>query len=262
MSLLFDVTMYGRFNEIRNSEKRQFTMASNNDKKLTSTEIVIQEIAETILSGELKPGDKLLTERELAEKYQVTRSCVREAIRSLSLIGMLDIRPGGGSYVADSQKAIPANTVLWMYHQNLHEYGNIYAVRKLVETEVYLECFDHMTDAARNYIAQARDMLLNVNTETISAQEMEATLADIDLNIGNFCGNNILCKLMQTVITLRMEASLNILSLNSSRVSTVYYRCKILTAMLQDDRKIVKDSIRSFFKNSIKELNLNKKSNS
>ena len=58
MSLLFDVTMYGRFNEIRNSEKRQFTMASNNDKKLTSTE--------------LKPGDKLLTERELAEKYQVT----------------------------------------------------------------------------------------------------------------------------------------------------------------------------------------------
>ena len=50
MSLLFDVTMYGRFNEIRNSEKRQFTMASNNDKKLTSTEIIIQEIAETILS--------------------------------------------------------------------------------------------------------------------------------------------------------------------------------------------------------------------
>lgn len=93
MSLLFDVTMYGRFNEIRNSEKRQFTMASNNDKKLTSTEIVIQEIAETILSGELKPGDKLLTERELAEKYQVTRSCVREAIRSLSLIGMLVFVP-------------------------------------------------------------------------------------------------------------------------------------------------------------------------
>lgn len=70
MSLLFDVTMYGRFNEIRNSEKRQFTMASNNDKKLTSTEIVIQEIAETILSGELKPGDKLLTERELAENIK------------------------------------------------------------------------------------------------------------------------------------------------------------------------------------------------
>ena len=236
-------------------------MTSNNEKKLTSTEIVIREIAETILSGELKSGDKLLTERELAEKYQVTRSCVREAIRSLSLIGMIDIRPGGGSYVADSQKAIPANTVLWMYHQNLHEYGNIYAVRKLVETEVYLECFDHMTEA-RTYITQARDTLLNINTETISAQEMEATLADIDLNIGNFCGNNILCKLMQTVITLRMEASLNILSLNSSRVSAVYYRCKILTAMLQDDRKIVKDSIRIFFKNSIKELSLNKKVNS
>ena len=63
-------------------------MTNNIEKKLTSTEIIIDEIANTILSGELKPGDKLLTEREFAEKYHVTRSCVREAIRSLSLIGI------------------------------------------------------------------------------------------------------------------------------------------------------------------------------
>ena len=92
-------------------------MTNNIEKKLTSTEIIIDEIANTILSGELKPGDKLLTEREFAEKYHVTRSCVREAIRSLSLIGMIEIRPGGGSYVADAQKEIPENTVLWMYHR-------------------------------------------------------------------------------------------------------------------------------------------------
>ena len=67
-------------------------MTNNIEKKLTSTEIIIDEIANTILSGELKPGDKLLTEREFAEKYHVTRSCVREAIRSLSLIGMIEIR--------------------------------------------------------------------------------------------------------------------------------------------------------------------------
>ena len=50
-------------------------MTNNIEKKLTSTEIIIDEIANTILSGELKPGDKLLTEREFAEKYHVTRSC-------------------------------------------------------------------------------------------------------------------------------------------------------------------------------------------
>lgn len=231
-------------------------MTNNIEKKLTSTEIIIDEIANTILSGELKPGDKLLTEREFAEKYHVTRSCVREAIRSLSLIGMIEIRPGEGSYVADAQKEIPENTVLWMYHQNLHEYGNIYSVRKLVESEVYLECYDCLTDEVRNFIVAERDKLLNLDTENITPEEMENLLASIDLTIGNYCGNNILCKLLQTVIALRREASINILSLNSSRVSAVYYRCKILTAMLQDDRKIVKDSIKGFFKNSIKELNL------
>ena len=56
-------------------------MTNNIEKKLTSTEIIIDEIANTILSGELKPGDKLLTEREFAEKYHVTRSWWRQLCR-------------------------------------------------------------------------------------------------------------------------------------------------------------------------------------
>ncbi len=231
---------------------------SNDTGRVTASDKVIENIAQMIVSGEVKPGEKILTERAFAEKFKVTRSCVREAIRALALIGMVDIRPGGGTYVADNNSHLPEEPVLWMYHQNLNKFDEIYTARELIETEVYLECFDQMNEEIRSYVLSAREKLLNLNTDIMSGEEMEHILSDIDLNIGKFCGNSIMNKLLQTTLALRKELSINILSLSSSRESAVLYRCKILTALLQDDKEVLKDALKKFFANSEKELNIQK----
>ena len=59
--------------------------------KITLTEQVMQQLASKIISGELKPGEKLPPERDLAEMLQMTRSRVPEALRPLSLIGLVSI---------------------------------------------------------------------------------------------------------------------------------------------------------------------------
>ena len=229
---------------------------SNETNKTTASDKVIESIAQMIVSGEVKSGEKLLTERAFAEKYKVTRSCVREAIRALALIGMVNIHPGGGTYVADNNSDIPEETVLWMYHQNLNQFDEIYTARELIETEVYLECFDQMNEEIRDYVTQAREELLNLNTDTITGSQMEHLLADIDLHIGKYCGNSIMNKLLQTTLALRKELSIKILCLTSSRESAVLYRCKVLTALLQKDKKVLKDALKRFFMNSEKELNI------
>ncbi len=229
----------------------------NNDTvKATASDKVIESIAQMIVSGQVKPGGKLLTERAFAEKFKVTRSCVREAIRALALIGMVDIHPGGGTYVADNNSIIPEEPVLWMYHQSLDKFDEIYTARELIETEVYLECFDQMNEEIRTYIMEAREQLLNMNTDTITGEEMEHVLSTIDLTIGKYCGNSIMNKLLQTTLALRKELSINILNLTSSRESAVLYRCKVLTALLQDDKKILKNALKRFFMNSERELNI------
>lgn len=63
---------------------------------------IVEQIKQLITGGELKPGDKLLAERELAEKLQVSRVSVREAIRSLEMLGFVEIRPGDGTFVRDT----------------------------------------------------------------------------------------------------------------------------------------------------------------
>jgi GntR family transcriptional repressor for pyruvate dehydrogenase complex len=65
-------------------------------------EEIVEQINRLITEGKLKPGDKLLAERELADQFQVSRASVREAIRTLEMLGVIDIRPGEGTFVRSS----------------------------------------------------------------------------------------------------------------------------------------------------------------
>lgn len=65
-------------------------------------EEVVAQIRRLMAGGALKPGDKLLPERELAEKLQVSRASVREAIRSLEMMGFVEIKPGDGTFVRNT----------------------------------------------------------------------------------------------------------------------------------------------------------------
>lgn len=64
--------------------------------------LVVEQIRELIQSGQLKPGDKLPTERSLAEQLGVSRSSVREALSALEVLGVIHSRQGLGNYVASN----------------------------------------------------------------------------------------------------------------------------------------------------------------
>ncbi|OQP47439.1 GntR family transcriptional regulator [Niastella yeongjuensis] len=64
------------------------------------TNKIIQQLKQLIVSGQLKPGDRLPAERVLAEKLGVGRSYVREAIRKLEFFGLLKTSPQSGTYVS------------------------------------------------------------------------------------------------------------------------------------------------------------------
>ena len=65
-------------------------------------EDIVEQIKKFITGGALKPGDKLPAERDMAERLQVSRVSVREAIRALEMLGFVDIRPGDGTFVRDT----------------------------------------------------------------------------------------------------------------------------------------------------------------
>ena len=73
---------------------------SINEERKTFSRKVVEHIRDLISTGRLKPGDKLPPEREFAQQLGVSRTALREAFKSLSLMGILEIKQGEGTFIS------------------------------------------------------------------------------------------------------------------------------------------------------------------
>jgi len=109
--------------------------------KQIKSESVVQQIinafTEEIINGDLKPGDKLPTEMELAEKFGVGRNSVREAVKILVYMGVLKIKRAGGTYVCDGfQECMIDPMIFGIILDNSKDGKNLIELREVMEAGV------------------------------------------------------------------------------------------------------------------------------
>lgn len=94
---------------------------------------VVTYLMEQILSGEFQPGDKLPSERNLAEILGVSRTVVREAIKVLSEKGLVGVRVGKGAYVTQPTSQVVAESIRLLFHLERGTADNVIEIRKFLE---------------------------------------------------------------------------------------------------------------------------------
>lgn len=101
-------------------------------------EEVVVQIREQIVAGELRPGDKLPAERDLAEQLNVSRTAVREALRVLEIAGTIQLRKGvrGGAFIAAADPSTIADSLQDMLHLGRITAGQLTEARIWIETMV------------------------------------------------------------------------------------------------------------------------------
>ncbi|KIL41484.1 hypothetical protein SD70_06215 [Gordoniibacillus kamchatkensis] len=217
-------------------------------KKVTVTEQIMERIAELIMSGELPSGQKLPNERSLAEQFGVTRGRIREALRALALVGLVTIKAGDGTYVTKREQPLPAETITYLFHNELHNLDEIYEARRLIESAIYLSAAKHINAEQIEHLKQMLDSL------TVSASDPDFTpetfmqlLDQFDLYAGDNCGNGIYAKLMQTIVYLRRESNIKLLQVPGAVQNSVETRSIMLQALQEGDENKVKDALDLFF---------------
>src|SRR5436309_15991956 len=90
-------------------------------KKTRLHEEVMVQLAAYIRGGKLKPGDQLPPERELAERMQVSRATIREALRIMQLQSLIVSRPGSGTFIAEGDAQSLAQAVTQIALQDIFE---------------------------------------------------------------------------------------------------------------------------------------------
>src|SRR3984893_10261273 len=130
-------------------------------------EQVAEQIEGRILAGELRSGDRLPPERELAEMFHVSRTAVREAMKILAQKGLVDMRPGRGTIVIDGAHAAMQDSIGLVMKLRLGEVGgsdNLVEVRGILEPEIAALAAVRATEkeiAAMREAIQAMDQNLN-----------------------------------------------------------------------------------------------------
>ena len=104
-------------------------------RPLRLSEEVSGDLQRRIAAGEIKPGERLPTEKALGEAFGVSRAVVREAIARLKADGLIETRQGSGAYVVETPKTI--NLRLWQgAGPELVELRDIFELRAMVEGAV------------------------------------------------------------------------------------------------------------------------------
>ncbi len=128
------------------------------------TDEAITRIKEMIISGELCAGDRLPPEKELSEKLGLSRSSLREAVKALEIIRVLDVRRGDGTYVTSLEPKLltEAMTFIVDLHQD-ESILDIFEVRRILEPAAAAMAAGRITP---EQITALRATMENINDET------------------------------------------------------------------------------------------------
>jgi DNA-binding FadR family transcriptional regulator len=167
----------------------------------SQTDVVVQSVRQMILDGRLRPGDRLPIERDLAAALGVSRNPLREGVRALSIMGVLETRQGDGTYVTKLDPSLlfaPMGFVVDL--QDGTGTHHLHVVRRILETEgAALAARDIGTDE----LAAAADLLRRNEAELALPDPDHETVIENDIAfhriIAEAAGNPMLSALIDAL---------------------------------------------------------------
>jgi DNA-binding FadR family transcriptional regulator len=157
------------------------------------TDEAIGKIKEMIVSGALRPGDRLPREADLAERLGLSRNSLREAVKALSLIHVLDVRQGDGTYVTSLEPSVLLDAMGFVidFHRD-DTVLEFLEVRRILEPAATAMAAARMT---QDEVAELRGLLAKLGDDP-SVEELVANDLDFHRRIALGSGNQVLCSLV------------------------------------------------------------------
>jgi GntR family transcriptional repressor for pyruvate dehydrogenase complex len=154
-------------------------------------EVVIDHLRDLMAEGELKPGDKLPAERELAQRFGVSRTSAREALRVLETLGVVTIRPGaehGATLTREVDGAFTSTLSLLLDLRHI-------SPAEVVELRLMLESWAAQEQAERQdpeALAALRRIVEEMEAPEIEAQRFHELDAEFHLKLVDSTGNRLI----------------------------------------------------------------------
>jgi GntR family transcriptional regulator, transcriptional repressor for pyruvate dehydrogenase complex len=172
---------------------------------MSVTSEAIEKIKAMILSGELRPGDKLARESELAERLAISRSSLREAVRALAALNVLEARQGDGTYVTSLTPELLLEVIgFGVELVNDPSLLEFFQVRRFLETGATAAAASSITDAE---LASLRDCMARMD-DAESVEELVQADEEFHRIVTFATRNSVLSALLDNLSSRTLRARL------------------------------------------------------
>ena len=199
-------------------------------------ERIVAQIPERFVQGKLQAGDKLPSERELADQFGVSRTAVREAVKALREKGLVEIRPGKGTFIADladGTTGVVRDSIGLMVGARLEDgLDDLIQIRAMLEPEIAAiaarEAEDHDFQALQEAV-DIMDTALD-NADVFIEADLEFHLA-----LARATQNSLIPILIDPVVGLLREQRARIFQVRGGAARGQYHHRRILEAVRRRD---------------------------
>jgi len=196
-------------------------------------ERIVSQIEQRIEAGDLKVGDQLPSERELAEQFAVSRTAVREAVKALHQQGLVEIRPGRGTFITNETPDTIRNSLgMLMKFGGKNGSMNLVEVREILEPEIAALAATRITD---EFITTMQDAVTIMDTALDNVDVFVEADLDFHLALAEGTQNPFIPILMDSIIELLREQRKSIgLTKDGLRRGQIHHK-KILDSVTRRD---------------------------
>jgi DNA-binding FadR family transcriptional regulator len=168
----------------------------------SAVEFVVSSIKQLIIGGDLVPGDRLPSENEMTKLLSVSRSSLREAKKVLSMLGVVEIRRGDGTYVTDSSDSAALDSLLMNFALSRPSLKEIYDLRRIIERGVMQMAIANATEPQIGDLeACLREMEANASAGGADAGRM----GDLDVRFHCMLGRLTRNRLVEKIYSYIMH---------------------------------------------------------
>ena len=172
--------------------------------KTSLSEEISRQIMRLVSSGDLRPGQKLPSERELCTRFAVGRSSLREALRCLTIVGVLETRVGEGTFLALNGDKFIGTMLGWRVATERKNVENLMAVRLALESETAANAAIHSTQES---IDALEEILRRMNASVHDRAQFTMADAAFHIAIAKASDNELIFDLL-TLIRSQLEQGL------------------------------------------------------
>ena len=210
-------------------------------KRTRLFEGVAQQIQRLIVDGALKPGDLLPPERELVERFGVSRSSVRDAIRTLELVGLVVPKQGEGTVVADvSPEAVvmPIASVLVRKRELIEE---LLDIRKMIEPALAARA---ALRASPEDVARLEDVLRRQREKTLRGEPAVEEDTEFHYELALAARNGVVRRVIDVLMRLLRDTRARSLQTHGRPQRSLAGHQRILAAIKRRDAAAAERAVR------------------